>query len=700
MLRRTSLLLAVATLVLFISLTVICTNASAFSQSDSILTAKEQIARDIASGNIADANAGLDNLIVKFGSNEQAVPVIYDLGEKCRLANQYDTAIRAQQFILDYYPDHNDAILAQRALAETYIWKGNVKAASTAIDGLYEKFAENELLPDCAFRVADTYYHWRNFSDIAKIYYNRVIIEFPETKAAAKSQIALAVMYIEKNQDEQSLAEADKYIEQYSDTEIFAEGLMQIAGKFSRAKKYENALEYYQYLADYSADSNLVDKADFEMQKAQIWMYINDQDDANLTLSIDEFIKNYSENGELSEFLIEITKRLGWEKNYAPALKCYEYISANLQENSLTTEVSLEADRLQVLQIIDGKNDPNILAAIDDFIAKYYINPATPKAVYEFIEYYDWHNHYDSEKKKPITNEFSVFLMDKLINTFPETEQATLARIYLERIEILRYVCADRDEEAVELIDKFIKDFNSYPEAVSKNIFNIGQIYSSQGLREDVENGLTDYARRKFEITIWINKKIVDELPGTSRAHPAIGGIGLHYEQNLKEPEKAVVWLQRAIKEAPPGKDIDSYVFLWTRCINALRRNGVMAKEQVDAAQQNYDELIYRNYPNSMFFARSALNLGERCFADKEYDKAAVYLQAAFDSNNEKNQHIDPYQIASELGDVYEKLKNIKAAVKVYSRALEHGSLPSGFLDKVKQRYETLSSQLENDSPD
>jgi len=672
------------------------------AESVDIALVKENVASNISAGKMADAKAQFDVLLANAGTDsstklstgEEVIAVIYDLSEKFRFANNFETALQGHQYILDYYPEHKDAILAQKSLAATYIWAGDVKSAEAVTDELYEKFAGDTQLGESAFWVADTYY-WRNFFGPAKKYYDKVIEEFAGSEAAMSAQRAIATMCMAQKDEAGADAAIDAYMANYGHMEKFPQEMMLIAGRYGWDKKFEKAFEYYDYIAEYYPGSDFGKLAGYERSKAKARMFMNAQDEPNAIVAIDEFIAKYATDKELEEVtsktgdyarfdlsLMEIAKQLGWEKRYDSALKYFDYMAENFADEGLVADASLEGDRLRVIRIEDTLDEPNSLIAIDEFIAKHGEHSRVAEVTLEFAQYYDWKNEFEP-------NAFTQVLLNKVIDIFPESKYAVNANMDISRMEMATFVDANEHEQVFEAIDKFIADYNDYPEDAGKNLHFIRKKYYDKAIVYDW-NRQEELAKDYYRKTVEIDEKFLANIPRNEYTMPVLAGISVVYGQELGEYNKGVFYNEQLVEKYPNKEYADLDLNTQAIYYNAMKRNGMVAPEVADSKIEKAYNGIIERFPQSNLLPRAATKLGDLYLERQEYEKAIHAYTLCVDGWDGTTRSMSVSNASVKRGLAFERMGDKQGAINAYNAFIAIADANDNNLDAARERVNLL----------
>ena len=295
MLKKTMpfIIITAAALLIISSLTIFTKAAPPQDLPETELqTQKQLVISYIESANSVSAQAEFDKLLTDFGSTEDIVPAVYDIGEKYRQFAKYKSSADAHWYILDNWPESEQAILAQRAVAVCSIGLGNIETAKIETQNLINNYIDDTNIAQAVFEIADAYY-WFGKNPEAQQLYQQVIDIWPTAQHAMWAQMGLAISYIADGNDSAAQEATDKLVINYPDNEKLPEALFYIAGRYGWDKKYDKAFDYYRYIMNNFANTEWGQKALFESDRANIFMLLEAADEPNAISAIELNIRGY-----------------------------------------------------------------------------------------------------------------------------------------------------------------------------------------------------------------------------------------------------------------------------------------------------------------------------------------------------------------------------------------------------------------------
>lgn len=195
---------------------------------DAIFSQREVIISSIELGDDSRAEAGIDELLSQFSSNEHIAKVAYQVARK--LNKKDDTkAQELYEYIRDNRPDDEYAALAGAKIGQIQLRLGDDAAARAIFDGVLSDFAGHPILPKAVLLMANGYWESAFLEPRQNL----------QTTERAKEYFRKAI------------AEYEKIITQFPEIPHTTAVAYYLAAEcYYRLGQYEQAIEYYQEVAD------------------------------------------------------------------------------------------------------------------------------------------------------------------------------------------------------------------------------------------------------------------------------------------------------------------------------------------------------------------------------------------------------------------------------------------------------------------
>ena len=328
------------------------------------------------------------------------MPAVYQIGEKFREKAQYKSAISAYKFIVDNFPESEQAVWAQRGLASSYIGLGDIESAQIQTQKLIDNYINDPNIAQSVFEVADTYC-WFGKNDKARPLYQMVIDNWPAAQHSMWSQMEIAISYIADGNDLAAKDASDKLILNYGDNVKLPEALFYIAGRYAWSKKYDSAYNLFQYIADNFPQTSWAENAVFESHKNNVYQFLDNRDEPNALSAINSLINAYRDKPELPAAVYDFAARHDWingGKVTELSREIYNRISNDFPDSVQARSSVLGMRKADITNLIESGDDANALTCVKQLVTDFKGNGNLPEIVYRFGEIY-WKRAVDAKRK-------------------------------------------------------------------------------------------------------------------------------------------------------------------------------------------------------------------------------------------------------------------------------------------------------------
>jgi tetratricopeptide (TPR) repeat protein len=153
----------------------------------------------VASAHLGDdrvVQATLDNIIANHGQDDRVVEALGQIAWAYRKLNQYDKALKINQYTVDNWPQKDRAAYAQQGVLLCQIGLGNIAAADQAFGVLIQQFGKD---PDASKIVLWSGFGYQDANQADRAYkvYELVVQNYPDTPEAVTAQLRLALASVE-----------------------------------------------------------------------------------------------------------------------------------------------------------------------------------------------------------------------------------------------------------------------------------------------------------------------------------------------------------------------------------------------------------------------------------------------------------------------------------------------------------------------
>jgi tetratricopeptide (TPR) repeat protein len=263
------------------------------------------------------------------------------------------------------------------------------------------------------------------------------VVDQPGNEYAMWSQVRLAMSNVEIG-DSAVQSAVDKLLAEFSDNAQIARGVHEVALKCRVLKKYEKAIELYQYVVDNRPDADYAAWSQMDLAKSYVAL-----GDANAAeAAVNKLLSNFSNNPSIAQIVYDMANCYREAKKHPEAISLYKHIIDNWPQQ----KYAMWSLRDLAMSNFDLGDDPNAQAAVDKLIADYSDNGHIQWNVYEIAKYYRKHAKY----KKAIE------LYQRIVDNWPGTDHALWSQLDLA----MSYATIGEDPNAEAAIDKLVTGFS------------------------------------------------------------------------------------------------------------------------------------------------------------------------------------------------------------------------------------------------
>jgi tetratricopeptide (TPR) repeat protein len=277
----------------------------------------EIIKSHINNANNTDADAACDILLAEF-SQQPAFPIeVYQIAMKYKKSGRPEKAFQLHQYNIEHSSkDDVYTMWSKVEIIKSYIRDSNDAAADEAFNKLLSEFSDQPTLPKEIYQIVDEYARAGKY-DKADQLYQHVLDNWPEARQAGLEHIGVAeinvLSLIESGNDTAAQEALDSLIADFNEHPDLAWTLDGIAGRYEKAKRYDEARGIYQKIV---TDYNETDYA-FTAQKKLAILEITVGDDAAAQAALDTLIADFNDKPALPEAVFIIG-----EQYYNKAFRC------------------------------------------------------------------------------------------------------------------------------------------------------------------------------------------------------------------------------------------------------------------------------------------------------------------------------------------------------------------------------------------
>ena len=501
-------------------------------------------------GRTEEAEATYQQLLTGYGDHDGIAGAVDDIADAYYEQKKYDKALDIYSYMVDTWADSAEAAGAQAGIARANIALGKEEAAQAAIDKLVGDFSHSANIADAVDEVADKYRDASKY-DKAMELYKYVVNTWPESEQAIGSQGCIVRINIALGDDPNAKAAVDKLIAEFGGRDDIVEAVRDVAEEYQEAKKYEKAIELYNYVVDNWRESEEA----IESQRCIVRINIELGDDPNAKVAIDELIAKFAGRDDIAEQVQDVAGEYQNAKRYDKAVELYKYVIDNWPGDRQAIWSQLGVVRLY----IGLGDDPNTEAAIDKLVRDFSSNTELPAALNRIAEIYEGLKKYEESRS----------FYEQVIQRAPDSVLAKKAEVAIRKVDFLSLVDSVIDANSAEAAGITIPDFNEQPGfpnsvfLVAEKRFYKGRYrqaielwefiqeeYPQSPLRSKIPFLLaTCYERLKdTDNAIKYYKQVLEQYPDSKYAYRAPYNLGTLYGRDKRDYEQAIYWFQQQRK--------------------------------------------------------------------------------------------------------------------------------------------------------
>jgi len=145
--------------------------ADTWGDSAKAIDAQAGIARvNIALGREEAAEAAIEKLVADFSENEDIADTVDEVADEWRDAKKYDKALELYKYVVNTWPDSEQAMGSQAEVAKLYIELGDDPNAKAAVDKLMADSSDNNDIADALDEVADEWRDAKKYDKALELY--------------------------------------------------------------------------------------------------------------------------------------------------------------------------------------------------------------------------------------------------------------------------------------------------------------------------------------------------------------------------------------------------------------------------------------------------------------------------------------------------------------------------------------------------
>jgi len=321
-----------------------------YPDSDYALTAhKNLVISYLSAKRDGDAQQAVDELIRDFSGQPGLPTALYDIARIYERSRKYEDANSIYQQIIQQYPGSSSTEKAQiagpRIAVLSCIELKDEIAAAAAMGSLIADFNDHPELAGSLY-------------DIARRYERAKKQQYAESSAADRAALAVErtdiYSLIESEEPNAVQAAIDGLIADYPAHSDMSEALFDIAGRYEKAKNYEQAKSIYRQVIQRYPDSSHAARAKVIVPKMDIFSLIESGEYSEAGVAVDKLVADFSGHSYLPAALKAIARRYEKAEQYEETENVNQQIAQQYSASSYGGEAEIKIPRNQIVLLIDA----------------------------------------------------------------------------------------------------------------------------------------------------------------------------------------------------------------------------------------------------------------------------------------------------------------------------------------------------------
>ncbi len=281
---------------------------SSYAQKSLLGVSSTNVLSLILSHKYTESRKAVDELVSNFSGNIDLTETLYEVARRYEWANRYEDASCVYQKIVQKYSDSDKFQPALFGVSRNdicyLIITGQWDEARTAIGEMTVNFSENPDFLETLYNVARRY-EWSDNFDEAKIVYQQIFENYPNSSFANKAKVSslrmnILSLMVSENYSQAKIA-INELIDGFSINPDLPEALYNIAQIYGWLNKYEESKNIYQQIIQNYCESSYASKANLGLTMSEMMLSLVKlgEYDYQVKMDIDNFLKNFAGHPDL-----------------------------------------------------------------------------------------------------------------------------------------------------------------------------------------------------------------------------------------------------------------------------------------------------------------------------------------------------------------------------------------------------------------
>ncbi len=497
------------------------------------LLAQEKLIDIYIQQNMQDeAETAYEQLLIDFADNPDLVKAIDHVADDWREVGDFEKAREVYQYIINTFPDADNAIGSQREVVRTSMLLGDSDYANESLDKLIKDYGNHSDIAKALESLASDFKSNGRYAKAREMYLY-VVDNQPQSEYAVACLGGAIRTSFKLKDDPNAEALTQQLLSQYATNEDLPSIYDEVADEYRLGRKYTKARDLYRYAVTAWPE---IDRA-IDSRKSIVLCSIALNDEPNALADLDKLMSEFNATGTtpetadrsalLADALVKIANGYEQAKNFDQAKNIYQRMASVDPNSSEGLQYEIQNAKAEIFALIKDGNDTDVNLAVSKLIADYNNHPDFPTTLFDIAQ----EERYSEKHPQAIRHWKYVF------DNYPKSQLR-------EQIPSLLAVCYNiigQEDTAIKYYKQTLEEFPNAPYAY-RAAYKIASIYK--------------YERIDFDKAIyWFEqqRQLYDNELISSRSLSEIGEI---YICHLKDYKTGLSLCRQYLDEYPNSRTI------------------------------------------------------------------------------------------------------------------------------------------------
>jgi tetratricopeptide (TPR) repeat protein len=501
--------------------------------------------------------------------------ILGQIADECRNANRFGMAVPIYQYVVDHWPQDENAMIGQANLVCCQLCLKNEAAANVAFAKLQSDYSNQPNLRQALCTIGDNL-RWRNINPQAARQMYTLAASGDPYPEMISARIGLAISCIRMKDFEAARPVIESIAADFSANARIGEAICHIADAYRDVRSHGDARQLYQYVIEHYPND---DYAMWSQAGAAI-SAIDGKEDQIAQAAIEKLRANHASRPDFAAAVCVVADNYRWREGFAKAKDLYALAAAASPNHSQSIWFQMG---LAICSIC--VNDPNTAqAALATLHSQYRTDPGLAQALYEVGATFGNARQYDKATAE----------LNQVITTWPDSDYAMLSKVGLGLIQV-----GQGDDKGAEAIyQKILTDYPNHPR-LAEALDLIAERYYSEALSEcgTPEDAVPQRAVERFEKALAKCQAAANLASATPHLAARVCYLTGMCLQRLKQYDKMIECYQTVLDRWPDYEYAWHLQYMIGRTYEDLKEAGAIAPSDADPKIKAAYEQLVAKYP-------------------------------------------------------------------------------------------------------